>query len=194
MPPVPNPQECEQEDLPSNPYTRCAWCCRSLGGLNTLEPRQRPVQSQRSQQQPQIIALVRQSTGVPDVLGLHRLARLLGQIIRSEQDVPESELDAVIARIPITFGNLGGMMPAVHFRRDKEIVENSAFDVGAAVRKHLAELSRGDGKKNRDAMKAEDTKHEKDNDITKREIDRVGDHSIRGRQVRDPVMIGVELP
>src|SRR6266550_4148769 len=112
-----------------------------------------------------------------DVFRLYRLAPFLGQIVGSEKNIPKGEFDAVIARVAIAFRNLGGMMPAVHLRRDQQIVQNPALDVGAAVRKDCAELSGGDGKNNRERIKSDDTQHKKDDDIAQREIDRVGNLS-----------------
>src|SRR5262249_28548202 len=97
-----------------------------------LEPG--PIEPKRNQQQFEIVAFVRQSAaGVSYALRLFRDTVLLRQIKRSEYYVPKGKLDTVIAGIPVSFGNLGGMMPAVHFGGHEQIVQYPSFYVAAAM-------------------------------------------------------------
>src|SRR6516162_4706837 len=84
-----------------------------------------------------------------DALRHDELAIFFRQIISSEQQVPEAEFDAVVARIAISFRNIRGMVPTMHLRRHEEIVQEPSFHIGTAMGKNCRHIHCGDRKENR---------------------------------------------
>jgi hypothetical protein len=66
---------------------------------------------------------------------LFRNAVLNRQIKRSENYIPKRKLDAIIARVPISFRYLRGMVPPVHLRGDEQIIQEPCFYVTTTMRK-----------------------------------------------------------
>jgi hypothetical protein len=86
------------------------------------------------------------------------------------------------------------MMPPVYLRSDEKIIQEPAFHVTATMRKdRWGEHERGCYNK-RQRVETNYPKYKTKQDVSKGEIDRVRNQRVRGLQVRDPVMVGVELP
>src|SRR6516162_3378280 len=129
-----------------------------------------------------------------DALRHDELAIFFRQIIGSEHQVPEAELEAVVAGIAIYFRNIDGMMPTMHLRSHEEIVQEPSFHIGTAMGKDSDHIHCRDPKENSKWIKANDTKNEKYYHITQSVIDRMGDEAVYGLQIGDSVVVGVKVP
>jgi hypothetical protein len=82
---------------------------------------------------------------VSDALRHNELAVLLRPKIGTEQDVPEAEFHAVIARIAIALGDIDGVMPAVHLWGNEQVIQDFAFHVSSAMGEKSADVRGGNG-------------------------------------------------
>src|ERR1700680_5186797 len=94
----------------------------------------------------------------------------------------------------MSFRHSRRMVPAVHFGRHKEVVQYSAFDITAPMGKHTTHLNRGHSKHNCQRAETDNAEDEKDQNVAQPEVDRMGHQNVPGLQIRNLVMVGMELP
>ena len=117
------------------------------------------------------------------------LTIFLRKIIGTEQDVPEDEFYSIVAGVAVALRNVRSVMPAVHFGGNQQVIQDSAFYIGAAMGEERADIRGGNGQQDRIGIEADNAEDEEYDDVSQSEIDWIRNSGIQDVQISRSMVI-----
>ena len=141
-----------------------------------------------------MIPFVRSAVRVAERVRLNRQAVFHGQLVGSEQSVPQHDADSVVHGVLVPFRSLRRVMPAMNLRRDEHAVEPAGVQARAAVR-HEARGRRQTGAEHHGhRIEADEGQEHGREHVAQSEVERMRYERVDRLQVGDAVMVGMQLP